>query len=663
VLPEHDLDNKPAVSMFEEQEGTRIMTSAQGSQDRSTPVSVTLKAPDAKSDLPQALNAEEALRLCAPAATPAKGSKAPWAEPAPGGLPPGKHHSYASIDRAFRANLAKVTSGLSPAVMAAQIFDWLVHLAISPGKQMELIEDWFQKATRLAAYAALRAADSNAPPCTAPSPQDHRFEGEAWQHWPYNLLYQSFLLNQQWWQEAVTHVDGVSRQHEQSLPFTVRQFLDIYSPSNSIWTNPEIAQATIHQGGGNLVLGFHNLIGDWQRTLTGRPPAGAEQFIPGQNVALTPGKVVFQNRLIELIQYSAATEQVHAEPVLIVPAWIMKFYILDLSPKNSLVRYLVEHGHTVFIISWKNPASEDRDLGMDDYRRLGFMAALDAITAIVPGRKVHAAGYCLGGTLLMISAAAMGRDGDDRLASLTLFAAQGDFTEAGEIMMFVNESQISYLESMMWDRGYLDSYQMAGAFQILRSNDLVWSRIIREYLLGERQPMNDMMAWNADATRMPFRMHSEYLRQLFLGNDLARGRFEVDGRPIWVTDIRVPVFTVGTTADHVAPWRSVYKAHLVPGNELTFVLASGGHNAGIVSEPGRRGRSYQVRTRQPAEHYVDPETWRAGTPVRQGSWWTEWQPWLARHSSAEKVAPPPMGAPEKGYAARWDAPGFYVLQH
>jgi polyhydroxyalkanoate synthase len=371
--------------------------------------------------------------------------------------------------------------------------------------------------------------------------------------------------------------------------------------------------------------------------------------------------VVFQNRLIELIQYSPTTEQVYGEPVLIVPAWIMKYYILDLSPQNSLVKYLVERGHTVFMISWKNPTSEDRDLGLDDYRRLGVMAALDAVSAIVPDRKIHAAGYCLGGTMLLIAAAAMARDGDDRLASTTLFAAQADFTEAGELMLFINESQISYLENMMWDRGYLDTIQMAGAFQILRSNDLVWSRYVREYLLGGRQPMNDLMAWNADATRMPYRMHSEYLQRLFLKNDFAEGRFEVEGRPVWITDIRLPSFVVSTMTDHVAPWRSVYKVNLVVPNELTFVLTSGGHNAGIVSEPGHPNRSYQIRTQRADERYVDPDTWQAETPVLQGSWWPEWEAWLARHSTG-RVKPPSTGAPEKGYAVRRDAPGYYVRQ-
>jgi polyhydroxyalkanoate synthase len=352
---------------------------------------------------------------------------------------------------------------------------------------------------------------------------------------------------------------------------------------------------------------------------------------------------------------------VQAEPVLIVPAWIMKYYILDLSPENSLVRYLVGRGHTVFMISWRNPTAEDRDLGMEDYRKLGVMAAVDAISAIAPERKVHLAGYCLGGTLAMIAAAAMGRDRDERLASLTLFAAQGDFSEAGELMLFIDESEVAYLEAMMWDRGYLDTSQMSGAFQILRSNDLVWSRVVREYLLGRRAPMTDLMAWNADATRMPYRMHSEYLRQLFLRNDLSGGRFEVEGRPVWVSDPVLPLFAVGTVADHVAPWRSVYKAHLVVNAEVTFVLTSGGHNAGIVSEPGHPHRSYRIATRPAGGPYMEAEEWEAHTPVKQGSWWPEWQAWLAARSSPG-AKPPPMGAPDQGLPPLGDAPGTYVLQ-
>lgn len=370
--------------------------------------------------------------------------------------------------------------------------------------------------------------------------------------------------------------------------------------------------------------------------------------------------MIYQNHLIELIQYAPSTEQVYAEPVLIVPAWIMKYYILDLSPHNSLVKYLVDQGHTVFTVSWKNPTAEDRELSMDDYRRLGVMAALDAISVIIPERKIHTVGYCLGGTLLSIAAATMARNGDDRLKSMTLLAAQTDFTEAGELMLFINEGQVTYLEDMMWEQGYLDTKQVAGAFQLLRSNDLIWSRLVHDYLLGKRHTMNDLMAWNADATRMPYRMHGEYLRRLFLDNDLAEGRYEVEGRPITISDIRAPIFAVGTVKDHVTPWRSVYKIHLLADtDEVTFLLTSGGHNAGIVSEPGHSRRSYQTTSRKEEDKYVDPDTWLAATPKQGGSWWPVWQKWLAQRSS-EQVAPPAMGAPEQGYTALYDAPGTYL---
>jgi len=562
------------------------------------------------------------------------------------------------------ANLARGTGGISPAVLAMAYSDWLMHLGMAPGKQALLNEKAVRKMIRLALYAFKSSQNPETPPCIEPLRQDHRFDGEGWRQWPYNLIYQSFLLTQQWWYNATTHTRGVNRQNEAIVSFVTRQILDMFSPSNSPLTNPEILRATMEEGGQNLTRGWANFMADMEKLIAGkRLDEGEEQFVAGRHVAITPGKVVFRNSLIELIQYQSATPQVYAEPILIVPAWIMKYYILDLSPHNSMIRYLVEKGHTVFTISWKNPIAEDRDTGMDDYREQGVMAALDAVSMILPGRKIHTVGYCLGGTLLTIVTAAMARDGDHRVKTMTLFAAQTDFVEAGELLLFINESQVAFLEDMMWDQGYLDAGQMVGAFQLLRSNDLIWSRLVYDYLLGQRQPINDLMAWNADQTRMPFRMHSEYLRHIFLGNELATGHYKVKDRPIAISDIRAPIFTVATEQDHVAPWRSVYKINLLAdADEVTFLLTSGGHNAGIVSEPGHGRRAYQVAGRTDQDRYIDPDTWQATTPKQQGSWWPAWQAWLVKHSAEHQVSPPTLGAPDKGLHPVDDAPGLYVLQ-
>ncbi len=603
-----------------------------------------------------------------PTATPAPGARAiPGAWPAAATeADAALRQAYVTLDQTFRAQMARLTGGLSPIQISLAYLDWLGHLMAAPGKQLELahaaVLDAEQVAQNLFATTGVPAEQAEAVPrynLRQPGqPKDKRFADPAWAHWPFNVYVQSFLATERAWDRATHGVPGMSHKAEQTTAFAARQLLDMLSPSNFPWLNPQVLQAAVDEGGMNFVRGAHNFLDDLQRQIRGLPPAGVEAFQPGRNVAITPGKVVYQNDLMELIQYSPSTEQVYAEPVLIIPAWIMKYYILDLQPQNSLVKYLVDQGHTVFMISWKNPTALDRDRGMDDYRRLGVMAAIDTISAIVPNQKIHAAGYCLGGTMLMIAAATMGRENDHRLASFTLLAAQGDFTEAGELLLFINESEVSLLEAMMWEQGVLDGKQMAGAFQLLRSSDLVWSRVLTEYELGRREAPNDLMAWNADTTRMPYRMHSEYLNKLFLRNELASGRYEVDGAPIWFTDIHLPCFAVGTDTDHVAPWKSVYKMHLLPV-DMTFVLTSGGHNAGIVSQVENSHRHYRIDHRPADEPYMPPDAWREHAPRVEGSWWPAWHRWLAEHSSGQGAAPR-MGLPGGNHLP--DAPGSYVLE-
>ncbi|WP_244504576.1 PHA/PHB synthase family protein [Jannaschia faecimaris] len=564
------------------------------------------------------------------------------------------------MDQAADAYLARFTLGISPYGLASTFFTWAVHLMGAPGKQVQLVEKASRKAARLAVYAVTAARDPDCQPCIEPLAHDRRFDDGGWKRWPYNLLSQNFLLTQQWWYNAARGVDGVSDREEQVVSFVSRQMLDLMSPSNFIATNPEVATQTLRQGGANLLHGWQNFLEDWERAVSGKLPVGTENFVPGRDVAVTPGKVVFRNRLLELIQYAPSTESVKAEPILIIPAWIMKYYILDLSPENSLVRFLVDQGHTVFIASWRNPTAEDREQGMADYLQ-AVDEAMGAVGSIVPKRKIHAMGYCLGGTLLAAKAAQMARDGDDRLATVTLLATQTDFEEPGELQLFISESEVSFLENMMWDQGYLDTKQMAGAFQLLRSVDLIWSRYVHEYLMGRRPEMFDLMAWNADATRMPYKMHSEYLRHLFLNNELAQGKFLVGGKEVAISDIDVPVFCVSTTSDHVAPWRSVYKLHLLADTDITFVLTNGGHNAGIVSEPGHEGRAYRIRTIGKDEPYQSADDWAAAVDAHDGSWWSAFVAWLADQSSGESE-PPSLGAWSGRYKAEDDAPGTYVFQ-
>ena len=583
-------------------------------------------------------------------APPARAPEKPVGMTAPDG------HPHGDLDRAARAAVARMSGGVSPQAYLDAWSDWALHLARSPGRQLELMELGWSNAMKLAAHAA-----GGAPTPFAPKAYDHRFTHPGWGRPPYSLWQQGFLATQDWWDAATDRLRGLRGQDADRARFMARQLLDTMSPSNFPGLNPEIMEATRATGGRNLAEGAEHFARDVLGTLAGVHTPPPEGWRIGEALATTPGEVVYRNDLFELIQYAPSTDKVHAEPILIVPAWIMKYYILDLSPHNSMVRYLVDQGFTVFMISWCNPTADQADLSLDDYRARGVMAALDAVSAIVPGRGIHAMGYCLGGTILAIAAATMARDRDERLASITLLAAQVDFAEAGELLLFTDESQVAFLEDLMWEQGYLDRPQMARAFAVIRSEDLIWSRGVKRYFLGQDDLPTDLGVWNTDTTRMPARMHSEYLRGLFLENRLSAGRFAVEGRVIALKDISAPLFVVGTETDHVAPWRSVYKTALFTDAEMTFVLTSSGHNGGIVSEPGHKGRHYRIGCREAGALYSGPDRWIEGRAPVEGSWWPELSRWLAARSTGEG-APPGMGAPEMGYPTLGPAPGTYVHQ-
>ena len=564
------------------------------------------------------------------------------------------------VSRHFLATLAQWTGGMSPQAFGGAWLNVLARLATAPGRQAELARSALAKSLALAQFSG--AALKGEAPQAAGTPYAHRFADPAWAKFPFNLMAQSFLSASDWAREAVKNVPGANPAAENIVGFTVREGLELVAPDNYLPTNPQLIRQTVDENGRNLARGLKHLAEDIARTYKGLGPIGVENYEVGKQVAATPGKVILRNRLMELIQYSPQTDTVRAEPILIVPAWIMKYYILDLSPKNSLVNYLTGLGHTVFMVSWKNPTAEDRNVSMDDYLTLGVRAALDAVTTVVPKRKVHAVGYCIGGTLLSIAAAELAGQDDDRLASVTMFAAQTDFSEPGELSIFISPAQLAMLEAMMWKEGVLESRQMGGAFQLLRTYDLLWAPSIATYLKGERMGVNDLMAWNADGTRMAYRMHTDYLHQLYLNNDLAEGRYVANGEPLSLSDITVPMFVVGTETDHVAPWRSVYKVgKLVRSGDYTFCLTSGGHNAGIISGPQHPKRRHRVHTSKAGARLLSPDRYLEKVEPVPGSWWPTWAKWLEEHSSERKVAPPSMGAPKHGLKPLCAAPGEFVL--
>jgi len=538
--------------------------------------------------------------------------------------------------------------------------DWWLGLAVQPELQMALAQSAVAASAASWRYA-LQATFALMSGEAAPHGNgDAEFSDPAWNQWPFNLYAHGYAQLNRLSGQALASAPGISAENAQRLEFLRRLILSASSPAHYLLTNPELLAQTATEGGANLLRGARYWLEDAAQMLEGGRTPAAEQFQVGVHVAITPGKVVLRNELIELIQYSPQSATVHAEPILITPAWIMKYYVLDLSPGNSLVKLLVERGHTVFMMSWRNPTAADRGLGMDDYVQLGLRAALDAVVAIVPGQRVHTVGYCIGGTLLTIGASALAAEGDKRIASITLLAAQTDFSEPGELSVFISPNQLAALEAQMQRFGVLHSQNMGAAFALLRAKDLIWAPAINQYLRGQRGALSDLMAWNADGTRMPCRMHSEYLTRLYLNNELSTGRYTLEGATVDLKQLTVPMFVGGTETDHVAPWASVFKTGaLTRSADYTFLLTSGGHNAGIISGAVNAKRRHRLLHWDTAVDSA-PTAFLEAAELRTGSWWPTWQHWLASHSPAARVAPPPLGNAAAGYPVLAAAPGGYV---
>ena len=575
------------------------------------------------------------------------------------------HPIETSIDRALHLQLSKSSMGLSPISLGLAFADWALHLAFSPSRQARLGRlgmslSWEAWVNTLQTQTGVDVHD------TPVQENDHRFNDEAWKSWPFKALKEGFKASDSWRRESA-RVDGVAQHHQHVVEFFSRQWLDALSPSNWPLTNPEVLKKSQASMGQSLLQGQKNYLRDLKENYKARTVVGPGSLKPldfevGKDVAVTPGKVVFRNHLVELIQYAPTTDKVLPEPLLIVSSCIMKYYILDLSPANSMVRYLVGQGYTVFMISWRNPDTRDRDLGMQDYLQMGVMEAMAAVKSLTGAPHIHAMGYCLGGTFLSIVAAALGLQENaarwgylPELATITLLASLTDFSEPGELGVFIDEDQIQTLRETMARTGYMSGRQMGGAFQFLNSRELIWARQTHRYLLGEDDVGNDMMSWNTDVTRLTERMHSEYLSSLYLDNALASGHYRLGGTGVSLMDIKAPMLVVGTMRDHVSPWRSVYKIHLLTDTHTTFILAAGGHNAGIVSEPGHPRRNYQPGSVEPGHGWTDPDEWAANAPSFEGSWWDAMDVWLKERSGAP-VAPAPLNPA----CVLGDAPGDYI---
>jgi len=505
---------------------------------------------------------------------------------------------------------------------------------------------------------ARRMLGGEVPPVVEPAPGDRRFRDADWQRNEiFDFIKQSYLLTANAVQEMVANLNGLDEGQRRRVAFYTRQFADALAPTNFPFTNPEVLRATFASNGENLVKGLDNLLADIERghgELSIRQ--SADGFVIGENIATAPGKVVFRNEIMELLQFDPVTEEVHERPLLIFPPWINKFYILDLRPENSFIRWLVGQGYTVFVVSWANPDARLAQKGFEDYMRQGIFAALDAVEAATGVRDPNCVGYCIGGTLLAATLAYMAQKHDDRIHSATFWAAQADFSEAGELSVFVDEAQLEALKQQMDESGgVLQGSKMAGAFNMLRANDLIWSFVINNYMLGKQPMPFDLLYWNSDTTRMPEKLHLSYLRQCYKENALALGKMVLDNVRLDLSKVKVPAYFQSAREDHIAPARSVFKATRLFGGPVRFIIAGSGHIAGVINPPA--AHKYQYWTNEEGDKASTLDAWRAKASEHPGSWWPDWDKWLSALSGGMV----PARRPGDGkLEVLGDAPGTYV---
>jgi len=557
-----------------------------------------------------------------------------------------------------KQSASDANTGMSdPLSIGNAFFEMTTKMMTNPAKVVEAQMTLWNNYMSLWQNTAARMMGQESSPVAEPEKGDRRFKDEAWnENQLFDFIKQSYLLSARWLQSTVSEVEGLDEQTRKKVDFYTRQFVDALAPSNFVMTNPEVLRETVDSSGENLLRGLQNLLEDLER---GKGQlqikmTDMEAFQVGENIAVSPGKVVYQNELMQLIQYAPATEKVTKTPLLIIPPWINKFYILDLRPKNSFIKWAVEQGMTVFCISWVNPDEELAQKTFEDYMAEGPLAALDAIKDATGEARVNAIGYCLGGTLLASTLAYMTAKKDNRIKSATYFVTLVDFSEAGELTVFIDEEQLAALEEKMNKRGYLEGSEMATTFNMLRANDLIWSFVVNNYLMGKDPFPFDLLYWNSDSTRMPAAMHSFYLRSMYQRNLLREpGGIELGGAPVDLTKIKTPSFLLSTQEDHIAPWEATYAATQLYAGPVRFCLAGSGHIAGVINPPASEKYGYWVGDKLPS----DPESWLADAKQKPGSWWPEWVDWLKKYRGAQIKARVPGDGKLKPIE---DAPGSYV---